>query len=185
MSFDGAALQAWQKAAGGIGSDYERRRVLESLLDQHATKPAHARIAISMAADIDSDYEKRMLLEKAVDAGLGPTITRSEYTRVAATIGSDYERREALLKLIEDGDVDAALALDVLNAARGIGSDYEAKEVLIALARVMPAEAQVIEVYRSIARDLSTYERGEAEQALDQVSWRRDRSALQSVLPVR
>lgn len=167
MSFDGAALQAWQKAAGGIGSDYERRRVLESLLDQHATKPAHARIAISMAADIDSDYEKRMLLEKAVDAGLGPTITRSEYTRVAATIGSDYERREALLKLIEDGDVDAALALDVLNAARGIGSDYEAKEVLIALARVMPAEAQVIEVYRSIARDLSTYERGEAEQALD------------------
>ena len=55
----------------------------------------------------------------------------------------------------------------MLNAARGIGSDYEAKEVLIALARVMPAEAQVIEVYRSIARGLATYERGEAEQALD------------------
>ena len=167
MPLDAGRLQAWQKAAGSIGSDYERRRVLESLLEQHEAKPEHARVAIAMAADIGSDYEKRMLLEKAVDAGLGPTITRSEYTRVAATIGSDYERREALLKLVEDGEVDATLALDVLNAARDIGSDFETKEVLVALARVMPADAKVVEVYRSVARDLSTYERGEAEQALD------------------
>ena len=50
---------------------------------------------------------------------------------------------------------------------RGIGSDDETEEVLTALACVMPAEAQVIETHRSIARSLSTYERGEAEQALD------------------
>jgi beta-lactamase regulating signal transducer with metallopeptidase domain len=167
MPLDGEHLQAWRQAAADIGSDYELRRVLSSLLSQRDARPAHAGVAIAMAEGIGSDYEKRMLLEAAVDAGLGPTLTRSEYTRVAATISSDYERREALLKLIEDGQVDAALALDVLNAARGIGSDYEAKEVLVALARVMPAEAQVIEVYRSVARSLSTFERGQAEQALD------------------
>ena len=167
MSLDGERLQAWRQAAADIGSDYELRRVLSSLLSQRDAHAGHAGVAIAMAEEIGSDYEKRMLLEDAVDAGLGPTLTRSEYTRVAATIGSDYERREALLKLIEDGEVDVTLALDVLNAARGIGSDYETKEVLVALARVMPANAEVLATYRSVARDLSTYERGEAEQALD------------------
>lgn len=164
---EGAHLKAWQDAVAAIGSDYEMRRVLTSVFEQRDVRPERAHAVLAMAEGIGSDYEKRMVLEAAVDAGLGPTITRSAYTRVAATIGSDYDRREALLKLIEDGEVDGTLALDVLNAAREIGSDYETKEVLIALARVMPADARVIEVYRSVARDLSTYERGEAEQALD------------------
>ncbi len=167
MPLDGARLDVWQQATRGVASDYDRRRVLESLLAQHALRPEHARLAIALAADIGSDYEKRMLLATAAETGLGTAITRSEYTRVAATIGSDYERREALLTLIRGVEIDAPLALDVLNAARDIGSDYEAKEVLTALARVMPADADVQAAYRSVARGLATYERGEAEQALD------------------
>ncbi len=144
--------------------------MLEALLAQRNAHPERALLAIVLAEKIGSDYEKRMLLASAAKAGLINVATRSEYTRVAATIGSDYERRHALLELLEDGAIDAPLALDVLKAARDIGSDYEAKELLLALAEVMPNDAQAIEVYRSIARELSTYERGEAEQALDRFS---------------
>jgi hypothetical protein len=55
----------------------------------------------------------------------------------------------------------------VLDAAAGIGSDHERVELLVELARVMPADGGLITRYREVARDLSDYERGVAERALD------------------
>ena len=88
------------------------------------------------------------------------------YVQSARKIGSDYERREALLALIHSGKLGAAGAAAVLDAASTIGSNYECREVLVALARVMPADAHLIERYRQITGRMSDYERGEAERAL-------------------
>ena len=55
----------------------------------------------------------------------------------------------------------------VLDALSGIGSDYDCREVLVALASVMPNDPDLIARYRTVARRLSDYERGQAERALD------------------
>lgn len=167
FAFDDAAFPRWAAALEGIGSDYEHRRVLEALLAHANEHPAAVVMAFDAAAEIGSDYEKRQLLETGLSHARGDVALRAKYLSVAATIGSDYERKQALLAMLAAGPVDRGLALATLGAIAGIGSDYECKEALIALAEVMPADADVIAAYRDVARRLSTYERGEAEQALD------------------
>jgi hypothetical protein len=95
------------------------------------------------------------------------TALRAQYLRAADSIGSDNERKEALLTLIRAGALDAALALGTLDAIDGIDSNNERKSALVALARELPTESAVIDRYREVASALSSYERGEAEQALD------------------
>jgi beta-lactamase regulating signal transducer with metallopeptidase domain len=168
FAFDDGSFERWAKALDAMGSDYERRRVLEALLAREDEHPGAVRLAFAAATDIGSDYEKRQLLQAGLVRARGNAELRAQYLGVAATIGSDYERKEALVALLRGGTVDVPIALATLDAIAGIGSDYECKEALIALARVMPADAAVIEAYREVARRLSTYERGEAEQALDQ-----------------
>jgi hypothetical protein len=167
FAFDQEAFEHWARALDGIGSDYERRRVLEALLAREDQYPGAVGLAFDAARDLGSDYEKRQLLEAGLQRARGNPALRAQYLEVAATIGSDYERKEALLALLRGGAVDAGLALATLEAISGIGSDHECKEALLALAARMPADAAVIEAYRAVARRLSTYERGEAEEALD------------------
>lgn len=172
FAFDEASAPLWAKAVADIGSDYEQRRVLEALLAHANEHPAAVAMAFDAAAAIGSDYEKRQVLEAGLAHARGDSVLRAKYLEVAATIGSDYERKQSLLALVGTGPVDAALALAALDAIAGIGSDHECKEALVALARVMPADAAVVEAYRAVARRLSTYERGEAERALDRIAAR-------------
>jgi hypothetical protein len=48
-----------------------------------------------------------------------------------------------------------------------MGSQFERRQALVALAAAMPADTDLIERYRAVARDLGKVERGEAERALD------------------
>jgi hypothetical protein len=158
---------AWLGAAAEIGSDYEHRRVLTALLETGNYDEATLAEVIVAAESIGSDYERRTLLVTAVERIGDADRIASTYANAAAEIGSDYERREALLALVRAPKFGATGARAVLDAAAGIGSDHERVELLVELARVMPADGGLIARYREVARDLSDYERGVAERALD------------------
>lgn len=158
---------AWLAAAAEIGSDYEHRRVLTALLEAGDYDDATLGEVIDAAESIGSDYERRTLLVSAIERIGDADRVASTYAAAASDIGSDYERREALLALVRAPKFGVAGVRAVLDAASDIGSDHERVEVLVEVARVMPPDAALIERYREVARDLSDYERGAAERALD------------------
>jgi hypothetical protein len=169
FTLDPESLALWRGLLADMGSDYEQRRVLEALLAREQDNAGAVRLAFEAAREIGSDYERRQLLQAAIARAPDDAALRHLYLEAAAGIGSDYELKEALRALLRRGPVDAALALATLAAIGEIGSDYECKEALVALAAVMPRDAALVEQYRSVARRLGAYERGEAEKALDRL----------------
>jgi beta-lactamase regulating signal transducer with metallopeptidase domain len=163
----GDALPAWRKAVTGIGSDFERRRALTALIENGEPKVDAVLIALDNAQTIVSDFEKRQLLEICAPYSKGSPAVRDAYLRVADRIGSDFERRQALTVLLRNASIDAASADAVLTSITGIGSDFERRQALEQLAHVMPGDPALIEHYRSVARQLGDFERGQAEKALD------------------
>ncbi|MFY2763972.1 M56 family metallopeptidase [Arenimonas sp. MALMAid1274] len=165
----GEVLAAWKRAVATIGSDFEQRRVIEAMFERGKASPAAVVVALDLAQGISSDFETREVLTAAAPRLGASAEARAAWFRLAATLGSDFELREALNALMDAGKVDVATADGVLVALTDIGSDFEASEVLKALARVMPADAGLIERYRAAARQLGAFERGEVEQALDRL----------------
>lgn len=158
---------AWLKAASGISSDYEHRRTLSAMLDSGHADEATLTAVVDAAHTIGSDYERRELLTSAVKRTHDAEKLAVAYAGAASKIGSDYERREALIALIRAQGFGKGGTRAVLDALSGIGSDYDCREVLVALASVMPNDSDLIARYRTVARRLSDYERGQAERALD------------------
>ena len=158
---------AWLKAASGISSDYEHRRTLSAMLDSGHADEATLTAVVDAAHTIGSDYERRELLTSAVKQTHDAEKLAVAYAGAASKIGSDYERREALTALIRAPGFGKDGSRAVLDALSGIGSDYDCREVLVALAAVMPNDPDLIARYRTVARRLSDYERGQAERALD------------------
>lgn len=159
-------LAAWSDAVGSVGSDYEARRAITAMLEAGPSNAAQAKSVLSLATKISSDYERRQLLESVLRSG-GAEVSGAEFVAVAETLSSDYERRQALMALLASRDLDQVTSLAMLDAASRIGSDYESKELLVAVAQKMPTSTETLEAYRKAARELSTFERGQAEEALD------------------
>lgn len=159
-------LAAWSDAVGSVGSDYEARRAITAMLEAGPSNAAQAKSVLSLATKISSDYERRQLLESVLKSG-GAEVSGAEFVAVAETLSSDYERRQALMALLASRDLDQVTSLALLDAASRIGSDYESKELLVAVAQKMPTSTETLEAYRKAARELSTFERGQAEEALD------------------
>lgn len=160
------AAEAWAAGLDELGSDFERRRVLEALLTRKQD-PRTLAIVLDSVAGIGSDFEARVVLVEAAPALGDEPALQTAWLAAADGIGSDFERRVALQALLEHARPDSATSLAVLDAIAGIGSDFEALQVLLSLAEVMPADAGVIRRYREIARRLGDHERGQAERALD------------------
>jgi hypothetical protein len=164
---DPSLRAAWLAAANGIGSDFEHRRTLTALLAAHELDDATLASVIDASTTIGSDFERRSLLVDAVGRVRDAERIAADYAAASAGIGSDFERREALLALIRAPKFGVAGARAVLDAAGSIGSDFECRTVLVALAHAMPNDPALVARYRDVARHLGTFDRGEAERALD------------------
>lgn len=162
----GAAHEAWRAALQRMGSDFEMRRVLESLLAQ-APGPDTVALVLEAADGIASDFERGQLLARTAPQLDGDPALHRTWHGLAADMGSDFECRQSLVTLLDAEAPDADSSLRVLETAEGMGSGFETLQVLLALAEVMPAEPRVIARYRALARRLSDHERGQAERALD------------------
>ena len=169
LADDEAVGRAWGKAIAAIDSSYERRTAITAIADRDDLSPAMMGAALNAIGSMKSDYEQRTALSELAPHLAADGRSAATYARTATTIGSDYERREALLALPSRSFADAGVARAVLDATEGMKSSYEQRQVLVAVASKMPADAALIARYREIARGMDSYERGQAEEALDRL----------------
>jgi beta-lactamase regulating signal transducer with metallopeptidase domain len=162
-----AVRDAWFEALDHGSSDYEHRVAIEAAFEALGGDEHMVRRALTSVEKIDSDYERRMALQSLAPRVAAGSVNVEAYARAATGIGSDYELRQALSDLVARVNLDANGYSVLLDAAAKIDSDYECRELLIEIAERMPEDATLIAKYRSVARSLGSYERGEAEQALD------------------
>lgn len=167
---DHALHGIWLAALDGMQSDYEQRVALQELLQRASLQPTMLVKAVEAIDRIGSDYEQRVALESLAEQAGGRAEVLVAYAAALRHIGSDYERRVAVQAVLDHAPVDAAGASALLDAIAGIGADYERRVALTSLAARMPADAALIARYREVARSLSSYERGEAEAALDRLA---------------
>jgi beta-lactamase regulating signal transducer with metallopeptidase domain len=162
---------AWFTIADGVGSDFELRRSYEALLKNRQSPPsAVARLLRDAGAHFDSDFELREVLAGTVPRLGGDPSLVTAYASATRDIGADFERGQALHELLSGIKLDAAGCGQVLEVIATMGSDFERSRALVTLAKQMPADPALLAQYRSVARSLSVYERGQAEQALDHLS---------------
>lgn len=160
----------WNDVVGileGVDSDFEKRRVLTAVFKKSALN-ADEFAAILRAIDtLSSDFERRSVLAVAIAAQPPSDLFSSQITASAGGIEGNFERREVLTALIKKMPASVASGDAVLAQTAKMDGDFERREVLLALAKRMPRDAGLIERYRQVARQLSDFERGQAERALD------------------
>jgi hypothetical protein len=155
------------KLVGAIGSDYEKRNALASLVNLQPLDAAQQKLVLAQAASIGSDYERAELL-----VGLLPQLAKSDdvhaaWLQAASGIGSDYEHRRVLSALLAAGVADDVTLTAVVDAAAKIGSDFERRSLLTeAAGRATDAE-RFAAAYGTVAAGIgSDFERREALVAL-------------------
>ncbi len=118
-----------------IGSDFEKRRALETALARPALEPDHQLALLSIAATIDSGFERAEWLIEA--AGKLPVNAASvaEWSRALRGLDSDFERKRALVAVIEDGAPRVEATALALQSMQGMDSDFEQRSVLEAAAK--------------------------------------------------
>lgn len=165
LPVDGENAAAWSQALIGFENDFERKRSLQALIEAGQPRGPAVAIALHAIGGMENDFERRSILETAAAAGV--VLPDEGYFAAVDAIDSDFERREALIALIRGAAPDVARSRAILDSARRMSSDFERGEVLKALAAAMPNDVALIENFRALTRDMSDFERAEAEKALD------------------
>ena len=161
------AQTAFVAAAGTLGSDYERGRVLSTALARADLDARSAAAVLEAAQGIESDYELAQLLTqwqrgRTLDESLRPA-----FFRAAGSLQSDYERRRVLSAVVGRGNASEAVVAAALASGREIASDYELAELLTAVAELYPLGATLRPGYvAAVATLQSDHERGRALEAL-------------------
>ncbi len=150
-----------------IGSDYEKRNLLQAALEQDAL-PADLQVSLlRAAAGIGSDYERAELLTSAASRVSLQGEALDAWSEALRGIGSDYERRRVIESLFAQGSVTPAVLVRALDDAGGIGSDFEKRSVLEAIAARRSESADVRSAYLRLASRIgSDFERRQALMAL-------------------
>lgn len=149
--------------AAAIGSDYEKRSVLQAALEQDAL-PADLQVPLlRAAAGIGSDYERAELLTSAAQRVQLHGEALDAWSEAVRGIGSDYERRRVIESLLARGPATPAVLVRALDDAGGIGSDFEKRSVLEAIAARRIDAADVRAAYLRLATGIgSDFERRQA-----------------------
>jgi hypothetical protein len=118
-----------------IGSDFEKRRALDTALARQPLAPDHQLALLSIAATIDSDFECAEWLIEAAEKLPVNDASAAEWSRVLRGLDSDFERRRALVAVIEHGAPRVEAAALALQSMQGMDSDFEQRSVLEAAAK--------------------------------------------------
>ncbi len=148
-----------------IGSDFEKRRALDTALARPTLAPDHQLALLSIAATIDSDFERAEWLIEA--AGKLPVneASAAEWSRALRGLDSDFERKRALVAVIEHGAPRLEAAALALQSMQGMDSDFEQRSVLEAAAKTGVA-LQDKDYLAAVETMASDFERREALVAL-------------------
>jgi hypothetical protein len=121
---------AYIEAAGSIGSDHAKGRVMRAALMQPDLPTNDIAAILDAVSDIGSDHEKMTLLVAMAERHTLTPELRASYLRAASSIGSDHataRTAEALFRKRSPSPAETAIALEM---ARGIGSDHELSNLL-------------------------------------------------------
>lgn len=78
-----------------IGSDFEKRRALDTALAHRPLEPDHQLVLLSIAATIDSDFERAEWLIEAAGKIPVNAASAADWSRVLRGLDSDFERKRA------------------------------------------------------------------------------------------
>lgn len=130
------ALQNAMLQAGlGIGSDYEKRRLLSQLVQPQSGFNLSA--VVQASQDIESDYELGQLLQQSAPQ-VRDDETLNAVLAAAKTMSSSYELQQALNTLPFEHFTTAQNERVIAVAAATIESDYELASLLTELLRRSP-----------------------------------------------
>lgn len=148
-----------------IGSDFEKRRSLETALARPTLEPQHQLALLSIAATIDSDFECAEWLIEAAGKLPVNVASAAEWSRVLRGLDSDFERKRALVAVIEHGAPRVEAAALALQSMQGMGNDFEQRSVLEAASRtgIAVQDKDYLAVVEALVSD---FERREALIAL-------------------
>jgi hypothetical protein len=152
---------------GGIDSDFERRRVLSSILTNADASPEARKAVLDLAASMESDFEKASLLVSFLEKT--PTLDQSlrdSFFRAADTIDSSFERSRVLKAVVQRGDASAETVMAVLRSTGHMDSGFEASQVLLTVASKYTVSGEARDLYITAAERLGDFEQGQVLAAL-------------------
>ena len=161
------AMPAFFQGVNTIDSDYERGRVLKTLLKRvEPGKELLTQVATSTKG-INSDYEKAEVLKAVATVYLDEDALRGVFFQTVNTISSDYEHRRVLSALIKTKNLGEAALTQLLDSAAGISSDYEKATLLLEASSAYTGDARLRSAFlKTVETIKSDYERGRVLSAL-------------------
>lgn len=162
---DQAQIEKAYALTRAIGSDFEKRRALDTALARPTLEPGHQLALLSIATTIDSDFECAEWLIAAAGKLMVNDTSAIEWSRALRGLGSDFERKRVLVALIGEGAPRAEPAELALQSMQGMSSDFERREVLEAASSAGVA-LQDMTYLAAVDAMSSDFERREALVAL-------------------
>jgi beta-lactamase regulating signal transducer with metallopeptidase domain len=153
-----------------VGSDFEQRRVLDSVVKERDLSDENLARALKMGAEgIHSDFELAELLTAAARRHRiqGPVV--QPWLDALDTIDSDFEFRRAAEEPLHRGELDKAAVVQLLRTAeRNVNSDFEMSELLQTVADNYEVDGDLREAYMQASRSIrSQHESRRALSAID------------------
>jgi len=162
-----AELERAIAAAGGMGSDYERRQSLSAIFDTQTLDAARQLQFLHQTPKFTSDYELAELLLGMLPKLAAGDDVHQAWLDAGLRIGGDYERRRSLTAFVDRTPLDDAQLARVIASADRMHSDYEERELLTDVARHAHDIDALAPAYAKATERLgSDYERREALVAL-------------------
>ncbi len=112
------------KSVNTMSSDYEKSRVLSSLL-QTKLSPANFTLVMGSVAKISSDYEQANVLRKILANQSLTDKTHKEVLALVSHLSSDYEKTRVLRDCVANTKFVGENYSEILSAINNISSDYE------------------------------------------------------------
>ena len=146
------------RAAKTIGSDYEQRRSLSTIVTSPLA-PAVAAAVLDASPSIGSSYERSTLLIAVADSGGVTEATSAAFMAQVRSLSSAHDQRRVLTAVSRSGLSQDAVAREAVRVAGSIGSAYEQATTLVELVeRGGLTDATAATFFESAARITSSYE---------------------------
>ena len=163
---DDGTRRSYLESARTVGSDFEMRRVLSSLIKQGAVSPAGVAAVLQATASIESDFEAASLLVEIVNRHPIEGDVRTPFFDAAKGIGSSFEHARVLQAAARRGDLSPATVLQIIRATDSISGGFEKTQVLVAVANSAQLDRAARDAYIDAAGGLGDFEQGRALSAL-------------------
>jgi hypothetical protein len=163
---DGTTRRPFFDAFEGVGSAYERGRVLSALMSRGDLSPDVLAAMLQSAARVRSDYEQAQFLTQIGKAYTLDTVLRPPFFAAADAIRSSFEKGRVLEAVARRPGAPPETILSVLRSASTIDGSHERSQVLLAVAANHPISGAAREAYIEAAEKLGEYEQQRVLSAL-------------------